>query len=44
MLVAASVYDGKFQTWRQTGNALEGTAESRNDGLLTLDEIKEAGS
>jgi len=43
--VAASVY-GKPSTfaiqWRATSNALEGIAESRNDGLLALDEVGQA--
>lgn len=51
MKVAASVYgnpDRYSQTWRATGNAIEGIASRRNDALLCLDELgeldgKEAG-
>jgi len=43
--VAASVF-GKPSAfaiqWRATANALEGIAESRNDGLLALDEVGQA--
>jgi putative DNA primase/helicase len=31
-----------MQTWRSTGNALEGTAAKHNHALLCLDEIREA--
>jgi len=45
--VAASVY-GKPSAfsiqWRATSNALEGIAESRNDGLLVLDEVGQASA
>jgi len=51
MKAAASVYgnpDRYSQTWRATGNAIEGIASRRNDSLLCLDELgeldgKEAG-
>ncbi|EPC4024978.1 DUF927 domain-containing protein [Aeromonas salmonicida] len=51
MKAAASVYgnpDRYCQTWRATGNAIEGIAGRRNDALLCLDELgeldgKEAG-
>ncbi|EZH79357.1 TOPRIM and DUF927 domain-containing protein, partial [Aeromonas hydrophila] len=51
MKAAASVYghpDRFSQTWRATGNAIEGIASRRNDALLCLDELgeldgKEAG-
>lgn len=51
MKVAASVYgnpDRYSQTWKATGNAIEGIASRRNDALLCLDELgeldgKEAG-
>lgn len=51
MKAAASVYgnpDRYSQTWRATGNAIEGIASRRNDALLCLDELgeldgKEAG-
>ncbi|CAJ1884848.1 hypothetical protein OPFLODJI_03572 [Aeromonas hydrophila] len=51
MKAAASVYgnpDRYSQTWRSTGNAIEGIASRRNDALLCLDELgeldgKEAG-
>ncbi|MCE9958561.1 DUF927 domain-containing protein [Aeromonas rivipollensis] len=51
MKAAASVYgnpDRYCQTWRATGNAIEGIASRRNDALLCLDELgeldgKEAG-
>lgn len=49
--VAASVFGGAsyIQTWRSTGNGLEGLCELHNDTLLVLDEMaevdpKEAGS
>lgn len=44
MKAAASVYgnpDRYCQTWRATGNAIEGIANRRNDALLCLDEIGE---
>lgn len=44
MKVAASVYgnpDRYVQTWRATGNAIEGIANRRNDALLCLDELGE---
>jgi len=44
MKVAASVYgnpDRYAQTWRATGNAIEGIASRRNDALLCLDELAE---
>jgi putative DNA primase/helicase len=44
MKVAASVYghpDRYAQTWRATGNAIEGIASRRNDALLCLDELGE---
>lgn len=43
-LVAASVYGEPrafTQSWRATGNAIEGIASRRNDALLVLDEIGE---
>lgn len=42
-LVAASVYGGPAfkQSWRATGNALEGTCALHNDAALILDEIAE---
>lgn len=44
ILSALSVY-GKpselLKTWRNTANALEGTATAFNDGLLCLDELKQ---
>lgn len=51
MKAAASIYghpDRYSQTWRATGNAIEGIASRRNDALLCLDELgeldgKEAG-
>ncbi|GAB5993708.1 DUF927 domain-containing protein [Aeromonas enteropelogenes] len=51
MKAAASVYGNPeryCQTWRATGNAIEGIASRRNDALLCLDELgeldgKEAG-
>ncbi|WP_270817618.1 DUF927 domain-containing protein [Aeromonas sp. Y318-3] len=51
MKAAASVYgnpDRYSQTWRATGNAIEGIASRHNDALLCLDELgeldgKEAG-
>lgn len=51
MKAAASVYgnpDRYSQTWRATGNAIEGIASRRNDAVLCLDELgeldgKEAG-
>lgn len=51
MKAAASAYghpDRFSQTWRATGNAIEGIASRRNDALLCLDELgeldgKEAG-
>ncbi|SMF96536.1 putative DNA primase/helicase [Methylomagnum ishizawai] len=53
--LAASIYgpptgqDSFRKEWRATGNAMEGTATSRNDSLLILDEMgqvdgKEAGA
>lgn len=41
--VAASVYGGPSfkQTWRATGNALEGTCAMHNDAALILDEMAE---
>lgn len=42
--VAASVWgnpDSYVKTWRQTDNALEGTASEHNDSFLALDEISE---
>lgn len=44
MKAAASVYgnpDRYCQTWRATGNAIEGIAGRRNDALLCLDELGE---
>ncbi|HEH9432172.1 TPA: DUF927 domain-containing protein [Aeromonas sobria] len=44
MKAAASVYgnpDRYSQTWRATGNAIEGIASRRNDALLCLDELGE---
>ncbi|MFQ2290879.1 DUF927 domain-containing protein [Aeromonas enteropelogenes] len=44
MKAAASVYghpDRYAQTWRATGNAIEGIASRRNDALLCLDELGE---
>ncbi|MFL9691747.1 DUF927 domain-containing protein [Aeromonas veronii] len=44
MKAAASVYGGPdryAQTWRATGNAIEGIASRRNDALLCLDELGE---
>lgn len=44
MKAAASVYghpDSYAQTWRATGNAIEGIASRRNDALLCLDELGE---
>ncbi|HEH9416700.1 TPA: DUF927 domain-containing protein [Aeromonas sobria] len=44
MKAAASVYghpDRYGQTWRATGNAIEGIASRRNDALLCLDELGE---
>ncbi len=44
MKAAASVYgnpDRYSQTWRATGNAIEGIAGRRNDALLCLDELGE---
>ncbi|WP_223954440.1 DUF927 domain-containing protein, partial [Aeromonas caviae] len=44
MKAAASVYgnpDRYSQTWRATGNAIEGNASRRNDALLCLDELGE---
>lgn len=43
LLCAAAVCGGEGyeQTWRATGNALEGIAARRNDALLCLDELKE---
>lgn len=44
MKAAASVYghpDNYAQTWRATGNAIEGIASRRNDALLCLDELGE---
>lgn len=44
MKAAASVYgnpDRYSQTWRATGNAIEGVASRRNDALLCLDELGE---
>lgn len=32
----------RMQTWRNTGNAIEGTAAKHNHALLCLDEIREA--
>ena len=42
--VASSVWGGKefIKTWRTTDNGLEGTAASRTDNLLVLDEIGQA--
>jgi len=42
-LVAASVYGNQAfkQSWRATGNALEGTCALHNDAALILDEIAE---
>lgn len=42
-LVAASVYGGPTfkQSWRATGNALEGTCAMHNDAALILDEMAE---
>lgn len=47
MKAAASVYgnpDRYSQTWRATGNAIEGIASRRNDALLCLDELGELDS
>lgn len=44
MEAAASIYGNPkryCQTWRATGNALEGIANSHNDALLCLDELGE---
>lgn len=44
MRAAASVYGNPtryMQTWRATGNAIEGIASRRNDALLCLDELGE---
>ena len=44
MKAAASVYgnpDRYSQTWRATGNGIEGLASRRNDALLCLDELGE---
>jgi len=44
MKAAASVYghpDRYVQTWRATGNAIEGIASRHNDALLCLDELGE---
>lgn len=44
MCVAASVWGNPrriVRTWRQTDNALEGTASEHNDSVLFLDEISE---
>ncbi|MGL6381120.1 DUF927 domain-containing protein [Aeromonas caviae] len=44
MKAAASVYghpERYAQTWRATGNAIEGIASRRNDALLCLDELGE---
>ncbi|MGN5224221.1 DUF927 domain-containing protein [Aeromonas veronii] len=44
MKAAASVYghpERYGQTWRATGNAIEGIASRRNDALLCLDELGE---
>ncbi|MDT8955239.1 DUF927 domain-containing protein [Aeromonas caviae] len=44
MKAAASVYgnpDRYSQTWRATGNGIEGIASRRNDALLCLDELGE---
>ncbi|MGS3139735.1 DUF927 domain-containing protein [Aeromonas sanarellii] len=44
MKAAASVFgnpDRYSQTWRATGNAIEGIASRRNDALLCLDELGE---
>ncbi|EHU9077667.1 DUF927 domain-containing protein [Escherichia coli] len=44
MKAAASVYghpDSYIQTWRATGNAIEGIASHHNDALLCLDELGE---
>lgn len=44
MKAAASVYgnpDRYSQTWRATGNAIEGIASRRNNALLCLDELGE---
>jgi len=44
MKAAASIYgnpDRYSQTWRATGNAIEGIASRRNDALLCLDELGE---
>lgn len=44
MKAAASVYgnpDRYSQTWRATGNSIEGLASRRNDALLCLDELGE---
>lgn len=45
LYVAASVWGGRngcFHRWRTTDNALEGVAVLHNDGLLCLDELKQA--
>lgn len=47
MKAASSVYgnpDRYCQTWRATGNAIEGIASRRNDALLCLDELGELDS
>ncbi len=47
MKAAASVYgnpDRYSQTWRATGNSIEGLASRRNDALLCLDELGELDS
>ncbi|MEI4941377.1 DUF927 domain-containing protein [Aeromonas caviae] len=47
MKAAASVYgnpDRYSQTWRATGNGIEGLASRRNDALLCLDELGELDS
>lgn len=46
LLVAGSVWGGNsdkgfIETWRSTGNAIEGVAELHNHALLCLDELKE---
>lgn len=43
MKAATSVCGGPdyWQTWRATGNALEGCASRRNDAAMMLDEIRE---
>ena len=42
-LVAATVWGepGRMESWRATGNGLEGVAALHNDNLLLLDELKE---